>query len=298
MDTKKGLIVAFFGKPNVGKSTLFNALQKNVYAIVSHKPQTTRDYITARMEIEDGIIVLLDTPGFHNPNNKLDMFLNSQIKYALKLSDMACYICDPTKNLNDEDITILTYLKNLNDKKRVLIINKIDLVTEDEIKIKKNEINKILSFDHTINISALNNIGINELKKYFEQNVKESDVDFNFFKEPNDEFITKEIIREVCLINLQKEVPYGISIMINEFKYDKEKNFLNIIADIYVEKESQKGIVVGKLGSMIKKIGTDSRTKLLEIYDCKINLSLYVKVKSDWRQNNDLVKLMGYKKKC
>ncbi len=295
MDTK-GIVVALFGKPNVGKSTIFNALQNNTYAIVTHKPQTTRDYISTKIETDKGLIVLLDTPGFHKPNNKLDMFLNSQVKYALKLANLTIYIADPTRPTDEEDKEILTYMSNLNDKQKLLIINKIDIASSEQIDNKINEINKVVNFDHVLKISALNKYGINELKDFIDSQCTYEDIEPSFFAEPNDEFVVKEIIRETCLQNLQKEVPYGISVMVNRFNYDKETNKLLIDADLYVEKESQKGIVVGKGASMIKRIGTESRLKLLEIYDCKIDLRLYVKVKSDWRNNNDLVKLMGYKK--
>ncbi len=296
MEIINGVVVALFGKPNVGKSTIFNALQNNTYAIVTHKPQTTRDYISTKIETDKGMIVLLDTPGFHKPNNKLDMFLNSQVKYALKLANLTIYIADPTRPTDEEDKEILTYMSNLNDKQKLLIINKIDIASPDQIQTKIDEINNIVKFDNTLKISAINKYGIDEIKNFINNHCEYEEIQPQFFSEPNDEFVVKEIIRETCLQNLQKEVPYGISVIVNKFLYEKEKNVLQIDADLYVEKESQKGIVVGKGATMIKKIGTESRMKLLEIYDCKIDLRLYVKVKSDWRNNNDLVKLMGYKK--
>ncbi len=296
MEITKGIVISLFGKPNVGKSTIFNSLQNNTYAIVTHKPQTTRDYISTKIETDKGLIVLLDTPGFHKPNNKLDMFLNSQVKYALKLANLTVYIADPTRPTDEEDKEILTYMDNLNDKQKLLIINKIDIASAEQIETKINDINKIVKFDNVLKISAINKYGINEIKEFVDNNCTYEEIEPQFFTEPNDEFVVKEIIRETCLQNLQKEVPYGISVIVNKFKYDNVKNQLDIDADLYVEKESQKGIVVGKGATMIKKIGTESRMKLLDIYDCKIDLRLYVKVKSDWRNNNDLVKLMGYKK--
>lgn len=294
--TKKGAIIALFGKPNVGKSTIFNNLQTNVYAIVTNKAQTTRNYITAKIETDDKQLIILDTPGFHNPNNKLDMFLNSQVKYALKLANVACYILDPTQKINEEDYEILRYISNLKNKDKLLIVNKIDISDEKKIQSLINEIETIVKFDNQIRISAINKDGIDKLKEYLLSKCIHDDINFASFIEPGDDFVTKEIIREVCLLNLRQEVPYGISVIINKFNYNQESNQLNIEADLYVEKESQKGIVVGKQASMIKKIGIDARKKLLEIYDCKIDLRLYVKVKEDWRNNNDLVKLMGYKK--
>lgn len=297
METIKSSIITFFGKPNVGKSTLFNALQNNVYAIATKKAQTTRNNLIAKVQLSsDEYLILIDTPGFHKTQNKLDLFLNSEVKTAIKQANVACFIADPTREINDEDIEILNYLKNIDNHTKILIINKADLVTQDKVETLEKELNKVISFDQKFIISASLKTNLDQLKNFFISTITNQDINLDSFTEPTDDFIAKEIIREACLLNLKDEVPHAISVVINQFKYDNEKNLLNIDASIYTERESQKGIIVGKAGSMIKKIGIDARKKLLDLYDCKINLQLYVKTKDDWRNNDELIKQMGYKK--
>lgn len=297
MGVIKQTVVAFFGKPNVGKSTIFNSLQKNVNSIITSKPQTTRNYICARYDInENKQAILIDTPGFHKPNNKLDLFLNSEVKYILNKANIGCFIFDPTRIIDEEDKTLLNHMKNFSIEKKVLIINKIDLVNNAKIDDYIKEIENIMSFDEIIKISALNIINMNELVELIDSECLHEDIDNDIFKEPTDEFITSEIIRHSCLNNLQKEIPYGVNIIINDFKYNNENKKLDINADIIIEKESQKAIVVGSKGNMIKKIGTEARMELLKIYDCTIMLKLFVKVKLGWRDDDNLVRIMGYKK--
>lgn len=279
MGIKKSIIV-LFGKPNVGKSTLFNALQKKDFAITSKKPQTTRVNSYTIIDLDKNKqIALIDTPGFHLPNNKLDKFLNQQINKAFKCATNAYFIFDNTRHFDKEDEIVLKNMQNFNINKKVLIINKIDkksqLSPEDEIVLKQYH------FDHIIYLSALNNNNIDELIQLMKDSCDNEDLDLTIFKEPGDEFISQEIIRLSCINILEKELPYAIGVNLNQFSYNKEKNLLEIDAEIFVEKESQKPIVIGKQGVMIKKIGIDARKKLLEIFDCKINLKLFVKVQKD-----------------
>lgn len=297
METTKSSVVVLFGRPNVGKSTIFNCLQKNVYAITTRKAQTTRNHIIAKVEINPNeFLILIDTPGFHRANNKLDLFLNSEVKTAIKMANVACYILDPTRPINEEDAEIIKYMNNVNSSKKVLVVNKIDKVKESEVEACISEISKFCTFDNVFKISAINKLGIDEYYNFLLGTIDQNDLAIDTIKEPRDEFIVQEIIRESCLELLDKEIPYGISIEVNKFDYESKNNLLTIDANIYVEKESHKGIVVGKAGSMIKKIGIDARKKLLEIFDCNINLQLYVKTKSDWRNNDELLKLLGYRK--
>lgn len=289
--------IAFLGRPNVGKSTLFNVLQKNVYAIVSSKPQTTRNYICSKLSLDNKELIFIDTPGFHNPMNKLDFFLNSEIKYVMKNVDILCYIIDPTKDFNDEDEQVLKLIKNLEIKNAFLIINKIDIADKSKIDIYLNKIKEIIDFENINRISATNGDNLDELILSVKNNIdKLEEFNDNLWQEPSDEFIAKEIIRQSCLRNLSMEIPYGIGVLINNYSYDNDKKILNIDADIYVEKDSQKIIVIGKMGNMIKTIGTQARMELLNLYDCKIMLKLFVKVKKNWRDDNNLVKQMGYLK--
>lgn len=285
----KHAVVALIGKPNAGKSTIFNQLQKNDFAITSSKPQTTRNAICSFIDFKDNKqATLIDTPGFHEANNKLDTFLNSEIKNSIKQATIGLFIFDVSREFDYEDKKILEFLFNSNIEKKVLVMNKID-------SNKKNAVPSEYKFDSSIEISAKQNYNLDKLLAYIEDNTIEENLDVSHFTRPTDEFITSEIIREVCIHQLKKELPYAVGVMINEFNYDKEKNLLNIDANIVIEKESQKPIVVGSKGSMIKKIGIESRKKLLDIYDCKINLKLFVKVKNDWRNNDYEIRSLGYK---
>lgn len=290
--------IAFLGRPNVGKSTLFNALQKNVYAIVSPKPQTTRNYICSKLTLDNNReLIFVDTPGFHNPMNKLDFFLNAEIKYVIKNVDILCYIIDPTKEFNDEDEQVLKLIKNLDIKNAYLIINKIDIAENNKIDIYLNKIKEIFDFENINRIAAADGTNLDELITSIKITIdKLEEFNDNSWQEPTDEFIAKEIIRQSCLANLSMEIPYGIGVLINNYSYDNDKKMLNIDADIYVEKDSQKIIVIGKGGNMIKAIGTQARMELLNLYDCKIMLKLFVKIKKNWRDDNNLVKQMGYLK--
>ena len=289
----KHSIIALLGKPNVGKSTIFNSLQKNDYAITSPKPQTTRNIITTFLEFnKEKSAILLDTPGFHLPNNKLDNFLNQEIKETLKLINIGCFVFDISRSFDKEDEKILNDLFKFNPEIKILIINKVD-------KIKNNNdlptIRSKYKFDEEIELSAINNYNIDVLYSIFEKYTTNEEIDISLFKTMNDEFIAGELVRQSCINFLKKELPYAIAANVVNYNYNKEKNLLNIDIELLVEKESQKPIVIGKKGKMIKKIGIDARMKLLEIYDCKINLNLFVKVKQDWRNDEYVIKDLGYK---
>ncbi|MGL4951317.1 MAG: GTPase Era [Mycoplasma sp.] len=298
METIKKTIVAILGKPNVGKSTTFNVIQNEAQAIVTYKPQTTRNYICGKLKSknEPKEIIFVDTPGFHNPNNKLDQFLNSEVKFMLSNANVACLILDASRDLNDEDDKLLRHINNFDFDAKILIINKIDKVKNQAYKKHIDKAQEVAKFDHVIEISAMEKINIDLLIDTLSQYCTHEDIDENLWKLPSDSFVAKEIVRQQCLELLDKEVPYGVNVLVNNFKYEEAENILKIDADIYVEKESQKSIVIGKQGKMIKEIGTLSRQALLDLYDCKVDLRLFVKVKKDWRSDNNLVKLMGYKK--
>ena len=294
MDTKYA-IVSLVGKPNVGKSTLFNELQKNDFAITSNKPQTTRNSISTYIEFANNKkAILIDTPGFHFPNNKLDNFLNSEIKNSIKQSTLIFFIFDASRDFDNEDKKILENISNISDVTKILLINKIDS-KKNNLKINLELINQKYQFNKSLEISAKQKLNIDKILTIIEENTIYENVNVNFFKRPSDEFIASEIIRESCIFLLKKELPYAIGVSINTYTYNNENNTLNIDANILIEKESQKPIVVGAKGSMIKKIGIESRKKLLDIYDCKINLKLFVKVKDDWRNNEYDIKSLGYK---
>lgn len=287
--------IAIIGKPNVGKSSLLNALVDNKISIVNKKPQATRNNVIATLENDEYYLQFVDTPGFHKEHNKLDAFLNSQVKKSLKDVDLIYFLSDSTRTLNDEDVDLLKLIKNF-DTPSILVITKSDLSKQDKIENLINDVNKVNNF----NLNVITNIyDPNSLKKLLESSQKFLSNDpLEITKKVetinDDLFLIKEIIREQCMDLLEHEIPYGISVMVDHFNYDSEKKTMFIDASINVEKESHKKIVVGRNGEMIKTIGKNSRLEILKIYDTKVYLKLFVKVSKNWRNNLTKLKEFGY----
>ena len=291
--------VSIIGKPNVGKSTLINNILDRKVSIATFKPQTTRNKIYASYQDEDSQIIFIDTPGFHNSKNKLDLFLNSEVKSSLKKSETCIFLTDPSREVDDEDFDLVKQINSFNIKNVICLINKIDICEQNEIEDRYAFIQKQYPNFIIKKISATNN---KEVKKVIKdlKNILE-DSDHPLFEniedlDSSDEFMINEIVREKILLNFQQEVPYSVAVVTQKISYDKEKNLTKIYADIIVEKESQKPIIIGKGGTMIKKIGTLAREELLEIYSSRIFLELNVKVRKNWRNDNEQIKSFGYKK--
>ncbi len=297
----KYVTVSIVGKPNVGKSTLINTIFKKEVVISSSKPQTTRNMIELSYEENnDYLINFIDTPGLHNPKNKLDLFLNSQVKTSLKKSDLVLFIFDVSRNFDNEDEECLKVLKDFHVENVILILNKKDLIAKKDFdKIEEFLLNKF-NFKKSLDINAKNSYDGLLVLKLIKEFSNEYDGDekdlITLKKEPSDKFFISEIIREVIICLFRQEIPYGVAIVIDEMKYENDKNLLSINYSIIVEKDSQKPIIIGKSGQMIKKINQNVREKLLEIYDCKIFTTSYVKVKKDWRNNETQIKELGYRK--
>ena len=291
--------VSIIGKPNVGKSTLINNILDKKVSIATFKPQTTRNKIYASYQDEDSQIIFIDTPGFHNSKNKLDLVLNSEVKRSLKKSKSDRSHADPSREFDDEDFDLVKQINSFNIKNVICLINKIDICEQNEIEDRYAFIQKQYPNFIIKKISATNN---KEVKKVIKdlKNILE-DSDHPLFEniedlDSSDEFMINEIVREKILLNFQQEVPYSVAVVTQKISYDKEKNLTKIYADIIVEKESQKPIIIGKGGTMIKKIGTLAREELLEIYSSRIFLELNVKVRKNWRNDNEQIKSFGYKK--
>jgi len=269
---KQGYI-CLVGKPNVGKSTLMNKIMNYKVSITSHKPQTTRMQIKGLYKDEDTRIVFIDTPGFHQTHNKLDELMNDEVKLGLKIADVVFFLFDPTRPFTEEDERILKLIFNLKIENVFMVITKKDMNYNNSNKLEYVKDN--YKFSNIFEISSKENIGITELLNNCKPYLHETSI------EPvdpidNDNLIISELIREQIIFNTKKEVPYSTYVKI-EHK-EMINNLFEIQAVIVVEKESQKPILIGKGGKMIKKIGTLARQELLKIYDCKINLKLFVKV--------------------
>lgn len=292
MKIKTGTVV-ITGKPNVGKSTLINTIANKLIAITSPKPQTTRNKIKFTYNDDKNKIAFIDTPGYHIPNNKLDMFLNSEIKNAYKLADIALLVIDLTREIDQEDIEVINIIKSYNVKKVILVLNKIDVAKQGIDQKYEAKVKELIEISHVIKICANKIESVKEVIDTIHNHLDDNN-DLVEDVEIADNFFISEIIREQIIFNFKQEVPYATCIAIRKKNYDPNTNVFEIYADIVVEKESQKPIIIGAKGQMIKKIGTKSREKLLEFYDCKIVLHLFVVTKKDWRNDTTFLKENGY----
>ena len=292
MKIKTGTVV-ITGKPNVGKSTLINTIANKLIAITSPKPQTTRNKIKFTYNDDKNKIAFIDTPGYHIPNNKLDMFLNSEIKNAYKLADIALLVIDLTREIDQEDIEVINIIKSYNVKKVILVLNKIDVAKQGIDQKYEAKVKELIEISQVIKICANKIESVKEVLDTIHNHLDDNN-DLVEDVEIADNFFISEIIREQIIFNFKQEVPYATCIAIRKKNYDPNTNVFEIYADIVVEKESQKPIIIGAKGQMIKKIGTKSREKLLEFYDCKIVLHLFVVTKKDWRNDTTFLKENGY----
>jgi len=284
--------VAIWGRPNVGKSTLLNAILKCKISIVSDKPQTTRKNIKGILNRPDCQIVFIDTPGLHVPVDPLGAFLSKQWKSSIYDADCLLYLTTPGISVEVDEI----YLKEIQDFSHpvLLVINKIDLFKSETIQKTIQEFSQSFSFYDVVEVSALTGAGLDHLVKkicdllpvnppYFDEN-QISDV---FEKD-----LAWEIIREKIWQNIHQEIPYGVEVRVEEFK--EKEDLISIRAIIYVEKDSHRKIVIGGRGGMIKKIGSEARKDLEEFFGKKVFLDLWVKTQLNWRKNPDVLRRWGY----
>ena len=274
--------VSFVGRPNVGKSTLINQIVGTKIAITSDKPGTTRNIIQGIYNDKDTQIVFVDTPGIHKPTHKLGQMLNKGAYYSIDDVDVVCFIIDAKAGLGKGDKYVIERLKNIN-KPVILIINKIDGLSKDEIFLKIKEYKDLYDFKEIVPISALKNKNIDELikvlKEYLPDNIKY--FDDNTVTNRSMQFMIAEIVREKILWLTKEEVPHSVTCIVEKIIKDKDTNIINVA--IIVDRDALKKIIIGKRGSMIKKIGTMARKDLENILGTKIYLELYVKTIEKWR---------------
>lgn len=287
--------VSVIGRPNVGKSTLLNRYIGEKISIISDKPQTTRDKIKLIYSDEDSQIVFLDTPGMQKPKNKLGDSMLRASKGSLSEADLVLYLVDTSNFIGEKDAEILNTLKDI-DAKIILVINKIDEIPKENI-LEIISLYKDYDFiDEFIPISATTGEGTDILLERIKENLPEGPRYYpdDFITDRSERFIVEEIIREKALVNLRDEVPHGINIEVESMKESKDGNTMIITATIYVEKDSHKGIVLGKGGSMVRKIRVDSAEDIKTFLDMNVNLELWVKVEKNWREKDNKVKYFGY----
>ena len=293
----KSGFVTIIGRPNVGKSTLLNLLTGEKIAIMSDKPQTTRHAIRTIVTEENYQIVFVDTPGMHRPKNKLGEYMMNTALETLGDVDVILYLVEATdKTIGPGDTAIISGLPK-SGVPVILAINKVDIVDKRDILPLIDQYSKAFPFEEILPISATDgrtaNIVFPILEKYLPEGEKLYPDDM--LTDQPEKVLVQELIREKMLNLLNEEVPHGIGIEVISYKENKEKKLVEIDANIYCEKDSHKGIIIGKEGAMLKKIGTQARMDIEKLLDMKVFLKLWVKVKNDWRNNDFMLKELGYK---
>ena len=294
-DFKSGF-VTLIGRPNVGKSTLMNYLIGQKIAITSNKPQTTRNRIQTVLTTDEGQIVFVDTPGIHKAKNKLGEYMVNVAEKTLNEVDVVLWLVEPTTFIGAGEQHIAKQLQRVKTPV-ILVINKVDSVKREEILPAIAAYKDIYDFADIVPVSARSGDNTDELlrviMKYLPYGPQFYDED-TVTDQPERQIVA-ELIREKALHSLQDEIPHGIAVAIDRMKM--QNKVMHIDATIICERDSHKGIIIGKQGSMLKKIGSTARYEIERMLDCKVNLKLWVKVKKDWRDSEFLMKNFGYDKK-
>ena len=294
-DYKSGF-VTLIGRPNVGKSTLMNYLIGQKIAITSNKPQTTRNRIQTVLTTEEGQIVFVDTPGIHKAKNKLGEYMVNVAERTLNEVDVVLWLVEPSTFIGAGEKHIADQLKKVKTPV-VLVINKVDMVKREEVLTFIDAYRKIYDFAEIVPVSARSGENTDELVKVILQYLPYGPqfYDEDTITDQPERQIVSELIREKALRNLSDEIPHGVAVAIDRMKERPGGTLIDIDATIVCERNSHKGIIIGKQGSMLKKIGTDARKDIEALLDCKVNLKLWVKVKKDWRDSDFLIKNFGYR---
>jgi GTP-binding protein Era len=289
-ETFRSGFVGIAGRPNVGKSTLLNSLVGEKLAIISNKPQTTRNRIQGVLTKPRYQAIFLDTPGIHRPRHKLGELMVKAARSAVADADITLFLVSAADSLTDEDKYVLDGLKRL--KNLFLVINKIDAAAKPVILEIIAQANEIVTFAQNIPVSALKSDNLEALLTEIERSLPEGPKFFpdDYITDQPERFIAAEIIREKALNNLRDEVPHGAAAEIIMMKKRDGLELFDIEATIYCEKDSHKGIVIGKNGAMLKLIGAEARRDIERFLGAPVNLQLWVKVKKDWRDNQAMAK--------
>ena len=296
-DFRSGFI-AIIGRPNVGKSTLVNALLGQKIAAVSPKPQTTRKRQLGILTTEAAQLVFVDTPGIHNPRHKLGTFLNQEAQESLEGVDVILWLVDASVNPTEEDDQIASLLGHTPRRTPlVLAANKIDLIQPAALIPRLEAYQTLVRREpHVISISATENRNLDQLQELLISlsPIRPPEYDEEQVTDSYERDIAADLIREACLHRLREEVPHGVGVRVDEFA-ERENGMLYIAATVFVERESQKGIVIGEGGKMLKQIGSAARKEIEEMGGRPVFLELRVKVLKDWRNDENALRRLGYK---
>lgn len=296
MEFKSGF-VAMIGRPNTGKSTLLNTLTGVKVSIVSSKPQTTRNVIKTVVTKPECQMIFIDTPGIYKPKNKLGNYMVNNSQRTLEEVDVILFLVDVSKiSPTYQDKLISEKLKTVKTPV-VLILNKIDLISKTDLLLAMDNYSKLADFYKIIPVSALNSDGTEII---FDEIMSKLPVGPKYFPEDTltcepEKFIVAEIIREKLLKFLDDEIPHGVGVEVVSFKQRENKDIIDIQVNIYCERKSHKSIIIGKGGEMLKRVGTAARTEIEVLLGTKVFMETWVKVKEDWRNNENMLKMLGYK---
>ena len=297
-DNFKSGFVTIIGRPNVGKSTLMNHLIGQKIAITSNKPQTTRNRIqTVYTDMERGQIVFLDTPGIHQAKNKLGEYMVNVAEHTLSEVDVILWLVEPSTFIGAGEQHIIKQLKKTKTPV-ILIINKVDTVEREKILEYIDAYRKVFDFAEIVPASALREQNLDTVVDVIFKYLPYGPMfyDEETVTDQRERAIVAEIIREKALHALDDEIPHGIAVYIDRMKERRGQNIIDIDATIVCERDSHKGIIIGKGGSMLKKIGSNARYEMERLLDTQVNLKLWVKVRKDWRDSELMMKNFGYNK--
>ena len=292
----KSGFVTIVGRPNVGKSTLLNQIMGEKLSIVSNKPQTTRNNIQTILTGDNHQLVFVDTPGIHKPKHKLGEYMVNSAKDSIKEVDLILFLINPEEEIGRGDRFIIETLKN--QKAPIfLVVNKIDEFTQERLVNTLQIYSKELEFKEIIPISALKNKNVDKLLELMIEAMPEGPKYYpdDMITDVQERFVIAETIREKALRTLRDEIPHGIAVDIIQMKQNEIGTY-HIEVDMLCEKDSHKGIIIGKNGQSLKKIGESARYEIEKFLGAKVNLKIWVKVRKEWRDNQNLLKELGYKK--
>lgn len=294
--TTKSAMITIVGRPNVGKSTLTNTLVGEKIAIVSNKPQTTRNRICAIINRDDTQIVLLDTPGFHKARTKLGDYMVNVVNQSVADVDAIVLIVEPIPSAGPQELELIEKIKQ-SKCPAVLVINKIDTVQKDQLLAVIAAYSKLCDFDAVVPISAKKHEGTDELFRQLEKYAATGPKLFpeDVVTDQPERQVCAEIVREKLLNCLDKEIPHGTAVVVTKFSEREDTEIIDLDVTIYCEKASHKGIIIGKNGEMLKKIGVAARADIEKFMGTKVFLQTWVKVKDNWRDSDNLLRNFGYR---
>ncbi|HHX61915.1 MAG TPA: GTPase Era [Epulopiscium sp.] len=290
--------ITLIGRTNVGKSTLMNRFVGEKIAITSNKPQTTRNRIQSVLTQDDFQAVFIDTPGIHKPKNKLGEYMVKTAKRTLGEVDVILFLIEPSDRVGTGDSQIIENLKHISTP-TILVINKIDSISREEVGTLIDRYKDLHTFDEIIPISAFEGTNIERLMELIKERLPEGPQYFpdDMITDQPERQLVAELIREKALYMLDKEIPHGIAVEIDGMKKREDSDIIDIDATIVCERDSHKGIIIGKQGAKLKEIGTKARYDIERLLGSKVYLQLWVKVKKNWRDSDYLLKNFGYNAK-